>query len=98
MVTDVAGAMAHVGMQPHGRASVFGANSPEWMIAMQVPPRLPARRPQAALSPRCPGWGDIQRLQLVSKSSGEGVHLWEIRAVGAGRAAGWALASPCPVL
>lgn len=36
MVADVAGAMLHVGMEPRGRASVFGANSPEWMIAMQV--------------------------------------------------------------
>ncbi|KAL4435216.1 hypothetical protein ABPG77_001898 [Micractinium sp. CCAP 211/92] len=36
MVADVAGAMLHVGIEPRGRASVFGANSPEWMIAMQA--------------------------------------------------------------
>lgn len=33
---DIAGAMAHVGIAPHDRASVFGANCPEWMLVMQV--------------------------------------------------------------
>ncbi|GAB4818842.1 hypothetical protein N2152v2_005888 [Parachlorella kessleri] len=29
-------AMVHVGLQPHARCSVFGANSPEWMLTMQA--------------------------------------------------------------
>ncbi|KAL4436674.1 hypothetical protein ABPG75_003813 [Micractinium tetrahymenae] len=36
IVGDVASAMVHVGLEPHSRASVFGANSPEWMITMQA--------------------------------------------------------------
>lgn len=32
----VASAMAHVGLGRHCRASVFGANCPEWMVAMQA--------------------------------------------------------------
>ncbi|EFN58840.1 hypothetical protein CHLNCDRAFT_29855 [Chlorella variabilis] len=36
MVDAVAGAMAHVGVAPHGRAAMFGANSPELMIALQA--------------------------------------------------------------
>jgi acyl-CoA synthetase (AMP-forming)/AMP-acid ligase II len=35
-VDAIAGAFAHVGLQPKGRVGIFGANSPEWMIAMQV--------------------------------------------------------------
>ena len=35
-MADVASAMAHVGLGPHCRASVFGANSPEWMLTMQA--------------------------------------------------------------
>ena len=29
-------ALVAVGLQPHGRVGVYGANSPEWMLAMQV--------------------------------------------------------------
>eukprot|EP00887_Chlorella_sp_A99_P003454 scaffold7.g3454.t1 len=36
LVDDVASAMVRVGLLPHGRASVYGANSPEWMVAMQA--------------------------------------------------------------
>lgn len=35
-VDAIGSAMAAVGMQPHGRCGVYGANSPEWMIALQV--------------------------------------------------------------
>lgn len=35
-VDAIAGAFARVGLQPKGRVGIFGANSPEWMIAMQV--------------------------------------------------------------
>ena len=35
-VDAIAGAYARVGLQPKGRVGIFGANSPEWMIAMQV--------------------------------------------------------------
>ena len=56
-MADVAGAMVHVGMEPHGRASVFGANSPEWMIAMQV--SLPGfqPRPDVLVVLGARGWG-----------------------------------------
>ena len=33
---QVGSAMVHSGMQPGGRACVFGSNCPEWMLAMQV--------------------------------------------------------------
>lgn len=36
LTADVASAMVHVGLGPHCRASVFGANSPEWMLTMQA--------------------------------------------------------------
>lgn len=36
MAADVAGAMVHCGLAPHARASVFGANCPEWMLTMQA--------------------------------------------------------------
>ena len=35
-VDAIASALTHVGLQPKGRVGIFGANSPEWMIAMQV--------------------------------------------------------------
>ena len=35
-VSNVGSAMQAVGVQARGRAGVFGANSPEWMIALQV--------------------------------------------------------------
>ena len=36
LVADVGSALAHVGLKPQGRVSVFGANSVEWMATMQV--------------------------------------------------------------
>ncbi|KAL4427692.1 hypothetical protein ABPG75_001781 [Micractinium tetrahymenae] len=35
-VADIGCALVKVGLQPHGRVGVYGANSPEWMIAMQA--------------------------------------------------------------
>lgn len=35
-VADIGAALVKVGLKPHGRVGVYGANSPEWMIAMQV--------------------------------------------------------------
>ena len=35
-VAAIGSAMVKVGLAPHGRVGVYGANSPEWMIAMQV--------------------------------------------------------------
>ena len=35
-VTHIGSAMKFVGVKPHTKVGVFGANSPEWMIAMQV--------------------------------------------------------------
>ncbi len=35
-VENIAGGLAHVGLQPKGRVGVFGTNSPEWMTTMQV--------------------------------------------------------------
>lgn len=32
----IGSALVKVGLAPHGRVGVYGANSPEWMIAMQV--------------------------------------------------------------
>ena len=32
----IGSALTHVGVVPHGRVGVYGANAPEWMIAMQV--------------------------------------------------------------
>lgn len=37
---DIASAMAAVGVGPHGRAGVYGANCPDWMIAMQACNRM----------------------------------------------------------
>jgi len=37
---DIASAMSHVGVGPHARAGVYGANSPEWMLAMQACNRM----------------------------------------------------------
>ena len=36
LAAAVGSAMAHCGLGPHARCSVFGANSPEWMLTMQV--------------------------------------------------------------
>lgn len=36
LAADVGSAMVHVGLAPHARAAVYGANSPEWMLTMQV--------------------------------------------------------------
>ena len=35
-VYQIGSAMNFVGVKPHTKVGVFGANSPEWMIAMQV--------------------------------------------------------------
>lgn len=35
-VAQLASGMAAAGVQPQERVGVFGANSPEWMMAMQV--------------------------------------------------------------
>lgn len=35
-VAAIGSALVKAGLQPHGRVGVYGANSPEWMIAMQV--------------------------------------------------------------
>jgi long-subunit acyl-CoA synthetase (AMP-forming) len=35
-VDAIGSAMAAVGVAPHGRCGVYGANSPQWMITMQV--------------------------------------------------------------
>lgn len=35
-VEGVASSLAAAGMAPHSRVGVFGANCPEWMIAMQA--------------------------------------------------------------
>ncbi|KAL4444634.1 hypothetical protein ABPG77_002451 [Micractinium sp. CCAP 211/92] len=35
-VADIGSALVKAGLQPHGRVGVYGANSPEWMIAMQA--------------------------------------------------------------
>jgi long-chain acyl-CoA synthetase len=36
----VGSAMAYCGLEAHGRAGVYGVNSPEWMIAMQASGRV----------------------------------------------------------
>lgn len=36
----ISSAMASVGVGPHGRAGVYGANCPEWMISMQACNRM----------------------------------------------------------
>ncbi|KAK9817123.1 hypothetical protein WJX72_009841 [[Myrmecia] bisecta] len=35
-VEDLGSALSAVGVQAHGRCGIFGANSPEWMLAMQA--------------------------------------------------------------
>ena len=35
-VDAIAGGIMHLGHQAHGRIGVYGINSPEWMITMQV--------------------------------------------------------------
>lgn len=35
-VDAIAGGIMHLGLQAHGRIGVYGINSPEWMITMQV--------------------------------------------------------------
>lgn len=35
-VAAIGSAMVKVGLEPHARVGVYGANSPQWMIAMQV--------------------------------------------------------------
>ena len=37
-VDAIAGGIMHLGLQAHGRIGVYGINSPEWMITMQVAP------------------------------------------------------------
>ena len=37
-VDAIAGGIMHLGLQAHGRIGVYGINSPEWMITMQVVP------------------------------------------------------------
>ena len=51
-VSQIGSAMNFVGVKPHTKVGVFGANSPEWMIAMQVH-QLPSRAMQY---PRRPDW------------------------------------------
>jgi len=41
MVDAVAGGIMQLGHKAHGRIGVYGINSPEWMIAMQVPGQSP---------------------------------------------------------
>ena len=41
-MTDIASGLKAIGVPVKGRVGVFGANSPEWMITMQV---RPARQP-----------------------------------------------------
>ena len=36
IVANIGSAMRHVGVNEQGRVGVFGANCPEWMIALQV--------------------------------------------------------------
>lgn len=36
LAAAVGSALTKVGLAPHGRVGVYGANSPEWMVAMQV--------------------------------------------------------------
>jgi long-chain acyl-CoA synthetase len=40
IVASVGSAMAHAGLEAHGRAGVYGANSAEWMMAMQACNRM----------------------------------------------------------
>lgn len=40
-VAAIGSAMVKVGLGPHARVGVYGANSPQWMIAMQVRSKLP---------------------------------------------------------
>lgn len=35
-VDAVGAALVQAGLAPHGRVGVYGANSPQWMVAMQV--------------------------------------------------------------
>lgn len=39
-VAYLGSAMASIGLGPHGRVGVYGANSPEWMMAMQACNRM----------------------------------------------------------
>ena len=36
LVSQVGSALVAKGVQPQQKCSVYGANSPEWMVAMQV--------------------------------------------------------------
>lgn len=48
-VAAIGSAMVKSGLLPHGRVGVYGANSPEWMMAMQVRLRARLGSEQAAL-------------------------------------------------
>jgi hypothetical protein len=48
----VGSALVKVGLAPHGRVGVYGANSPEWMIAMQVGKHLLQRPTRCATCKR----------------------------------------------
>lgn len=37
LAANVAAAFCEVGVQAHDRCGILGANSPQWMLAMQVP-------------------------------------------------------------
>jgi long-chain acyl-CoA synthetase len=39
-IAAIGSAMAHVGLDAHGRVGVYGANSPEWMLTMQACNRM----------------------------------------------------------
>lgn len=44
-VDAIAGGITHLGHKAHGRIGVYGINSPEWMIAMQVRHPSPIHSP-----------------------------------------------------
>ena len=60
-VSNIGSAMQAVGLKPHDRAGVFGANSPEWMLAMQV--LLSCSLP---LKPLCPDFPSIQLARVYN--------------------------------
>lgn len=70
-VAAIGSAMVKVGLGPHARVGVYGANSPEWMIAMQVCSMLPR-------------WWFIGRLVLVVCCSSRGLWCRGGRAAGCG--------------
>jgi hypothetical protein len=65
-VADVASGLKAVGVPAKGRVGVFGANSPEWMITMQVCRAYePLSSPHAALIERDAMQYRVKRMQQV---------------------------------